>query len=306
VFFPNAKELSYILSYAVFNLKSEGGPTVTKTSELINDGSDATSTYVETDELGVTAFSNDYNDLDNKPTIPSVITNHSELTFDDGTNPHGTTKDDVELGNVDNTSDANKPISNATQVALNLKLDKVSTTGVERVYIINADGSQGTKATSEIGGGGASNVKEILVDLYNLPTTGLIETIVATYDVADMVAQDGIIEVDLRHGKNISGTQEILIYFSDSNFTFGTKIRRSALLSSSNSSVGFRTMFYIKNNEISDNRSATTSSQDDTVLGSNAIRTVIIPNASTMHFMHIVLNSNVNNNIIYGTIKNVK
>ena len=30
-----------------------------------------------------------------------------------------------------------------------LKLDKVSTAGVERAYIINADGSQGTKATSE-------------------------------------------------------------------------------------------------------------------------------------------------------------
>ena len=33
------------------------------------------------------------------------------------------------------------------------KVDKVSTTGVERAYIVNADGSQGTKATSEIGGG---------------------------------------------------------------------------------------------------------------------------------------------------------
>jgi len=32
-----------------------------------------------------------------------------------------------------------------------LKLDKVSTAGVERAYIINADGSQGTKATSEFG-----------------------------------------------------------------------------------------------------------------------------------------------------------
>lgn len=32
------------------------------------------------------------------------------------------------------------------------KLDKISTAGVERAYIINADGSQGTKATSEFGG----------------------------------------------------------------------------------------------------------------------------------------------------------
>ena len=130
----------------------------------------------------------DYNELDNKPTIPSPITNHSGLSLDDGTNPHGTTKGDVGLSNVDNTSDIDKPISNATQTALNskqnslgftpenvsnkenttldasptkyptnrllkevidLKLDKVTTSGVERAYIINADGSQGTKITSD-------------------------------------------------------------------------------------------------------------------------------------------------------------
>ena len=48
------------------------GSSVTNTSELINDGSDGTSTYVETDELGAVATSNDYNDLDNLPTIPNV------------------------------------------------------------------------------------------------------------------------------------------------------------------------------------------------------------------------------------------
>tara|TARA_R110000796_G_scaffold59371_4_gene136848 strand:- start:22825 stop:27495 length:4671 start_codon:yes stop_codon:yes gene_type:complete len=47
--------------------------------------------------------------------------NHSSLFLDDGTNPHGTTKDDVGLGNVDNTSDLDKPISTATQTALDLK-----------------------------------------------------------------------------------------------------------------------------------------------------------------------------------------
>ena len=38
-------------------------------------------------------------------------------------NPHGVTKSDVGLSNVDNTSDANKPISTATQTALNGKSD---------------------------------------------------------------------------------------------------------------------------------------------------------------------------------------
>lgn len=94
---------------------------VTKTSDLLNDGENGTTRFVEEDELGETAFTNDYNDLDNLPIIPTVLTNHSELNLDDGTNPHGTTKADVGLGNVDNTSDVNKPISIATQNALNLK-----------------------------------------------------------------------------------------------------------------------------------------------------------------------------------------
>ena len=38
-------------------------------------------------------------------------------------NPHGVDKTDVGLGNVDNTSDVNKPVSNATQSALNDKQD---------------------------------------------------------------------------------------------------------------------------------------------------------------------------------------
>ena len=40
------------------------------------------------------------------------------------------TKSDVDLGNVDNTSDADKPISTATQTALNNKVDKVEGKGL--------------------------------------------------------------------------------------------------------------------------------------------------------------------------------
>lgn len=47
---------------------------------------------------------------------------------DDTNNPHGVTKVQVGLGNVDNTSDANKPVSTATQVALDDKLNKTGDT----------------------------------------------------------------------------------------------------------------------------------------------------------------------------------
>jgi hypothetical protein len=51
-----------------------------------------------------------------------IAYDHSQATG----NPHGTTKSDIGLGNVENTSDLNKPISTATQAALNNKQDKLT------------------------------------------------------------------------------------------------------------------------------------------------------------------------------------
>jgi hypothetical protein len=47
----------------------------------------------------------------------STLTSHTSNT----SNPHATTKAQVGLSNADNTSDANKPVSTATQTALNAK-----------------------------------------------------------------------------------------------------------------------------------------------------------------------------------------
>ncbi len=63
------------------------------------------------------AFTTTNNNLgETKTDIGRHISNHS--------NPHNVTKAQVGLGNVDNTSDLNKPISTATQTALNGKVDK--------------------------------------------------------------------------------------------------------------------------------------------------------------------------------------
>ena len=47
----------------------------TQTSDITNNGSDGTSTYVEADELATVATSGSYNDLTNKPTIPAAQVN---------------------------------------------------------------------------------------------------------------------------------------------------------------------------------------------------------------------------------------
>ena len=55
--------------------------------------------------------------------VQSALNTHVANT----SNPHSVTKAQVGLGNVDNTSDANKPVSTATQGALDLKADKSTT-----------------------------------------------------------------------------------------------------------------------------------------------------------------------------------
>ena len=52
----------------------------------------------------------------------ALVAAHANLT----NNPHAVTKAQVSLGNVDNTSDLNKPISTATQTALNLKENAIT------------------------------------------------------------------------------------------------------------------------------------------------------------------------------------
>lgn len=66
-------------------------------------------------------------------TIQSGLTANDRTNYNNHltntNNPHSVTKTQVGLGNVDNTSDANKPISTATQTALNGKQDNLTFDG---------------------------------------------------------------------------------------------------------------------------------------------------------------------------------
>ena len=81
-------------------------------------------------QLTVSTFAADY-PVDLTPIaddkIVDLTADGTTLTLSTEANEYDVTlsKYNVELGNVDNTSDANKPISSATQTALNLKQDRV-------------------------------------------------------------------------------------------------------------------------------------------------------------------------------------
>lgn len=77
-------------------------------------------------------------------------------------------KSDVGLGNVDNTSDANKPISNATQAALNDKQAKITASG-----LLKGDGAGGV--TTAIKGTDYVASPEVFIATYGTTTSAEIE-----------------------------------------------------------------------------------------------------------------------------------
>ena len=61
----------------------------------------------------------DYDDLQNKPDLSRFVTTTQFTEHTSNTNnPHNVTKEQIGLGNVDNTSDTNKPVSSAQQQAI--------------------------------------------------------------------------------------------------------------------------------------------------------------------------------------------
>ena len=98
----------------VKSVNEQTGDVVLKTSDLQNDSDYTTNT------------------------ILNIHTNNKN-------NPHNVTKEQINLGNVDNTSDLNKSISTATQIELNKKINKPTTNNTPD-YVLLADGSTAPKS----------------------------------------------------------------------------------------------------------------------------------------------------------------
>ena len=115
----NQSTTEAVLNFITYGQEAQqvGRNTLTITSATISQAglmssSDKTKLDGLKDQAGITS------DID-------AVQTNLETHINNKSNPHEVTKDQVGLSNVDNTSDANKPISTATQNALN---DKFSAT----------------------------------------------------------------------------------------------------------------------------------------------------------------------------------
>lgn len=125
----NQSTTEAVLNFTTYRQEAQhiGRNTLTITSATISQAglmssSDKTKLDGLKDQAGITS------DID-------AVQTNLETHINNKSNPHKVTKNQVGLGNVDNTSDANKPISTATQTALNGKFS--ATEGNNLKQIIN-------------------------------------------------------------------------------------------------------------------------------------------------------------------------
>jgi len=124
--------------------------TATRVRDLLLTGlSTATNAIISATDSVLVAFGKLQAQITaNLSTLTSHISNVS--------NPHSVTKSQVGLGNVDNTSDANKPISTATQTALNGKENTITAGTTAQYY--RGDKTFQTLDKTAVGLGNVANV----------------------------------------------------------------------------------------------------------------------------------------------------
>ena len=88
-------------------------------------------------------------------------------------NPHSVTKAQVGLTNVDNTSDLNKPISTATQVALNAKYDASNPNNYETPAQLNARDTANRSRSNHTGTQTSSTISDFAATVLSTVLTGI-------------------------------------------------------------------------------------------------------------------------------------
>jgi trimeric autotransporter adhesin len=120
--------------------------------EFIKKEQTASSSFINEEEIGISDINNVQDFLEYIKEVSddssTALNNHIE----DLNNPHVVNKTQLGLNNVDNTSDLNKPISTATQTALNAKSNTTHnhTSGTRNISLGDYAGDALTTGTSNI------------------------------------------------------------------------------------------------------------------------------------------------------------
>jgi len=152
-----------------------------------------------------------------EPANSNIQTHISDTT----NNPHSVTKTMVGLGSVDNTSDADKPVSTATQTALNLKQDKFSPEFGNAGQVLTTNASiDGYEWTDKAASGGGDMLKS---EYATNGATGIVdESVKVNNHTVDIDVPSDAVFTDTTYIVGDGGLTE-------KNFTTGDKTKLDSL-----------------------------------------------------------------------------
>lgn len=182
-----------ILITELFLVRDFASAIVTTTSDLLNNGSDATSTYVETDELGAAAFDNQYSSLTGTPAAPTL-----QIAVDGG---NTATSADTLSGYIMDISEAgagffrvkmdNVGVTKGTQIWGDSDFVRLSGFGVGVDAEVKID--SGLLTLQQSSGANATNIgfiTPIAVTTFNFPAKTIGTYTIAT--LGDVTASSGL------------------------------------------------------------------------------------------------------------------
>lgn len=228
----------------------------TKTSDIANDGSDGSSTYVESDELSAVATSGSYNDLLNKPTIGNAT-----LTIK---------KNNANVGTFTANATSNKSIN----IAVPTKTSELTNNGSDNTSVYVEADELATVATT-----GNYN------DLTNKPTIGN-----ATLTIKRNSTQLGTFKANATSGTTVdisvpTKTSDLTNDGADGTSTFvetdDLPVVDTAYSASSNNAIANSTVTNSLNRDVMTNLTLDTSPSTTTVNLNNTKTNLASPSSTT-------------------------
>lgn len=142
------------------------GPMFSGSGGIIVNYNDAANTV----DISLNQAAIDHVNLLNKGTnTHAQIDSHIGST----SNPHSVTANQLNLGNVNNTSDLNKPISTATQVALNAKYDASNPNNYETPTQLNARDTANRSRANHTGTQTSNTISDFAATVLSTVLTGI-------------------------------------------------------------------------------------------------------------------------------------
>ena len=215
----------------VDNTSDVDKPISTATQTALNDKQNINDDTLETEAKTIVgAINENFDEIKTNTTSISVVSNALYSHTDNYDNPHKVSKDQVGLGSVDNTSDADKPVSSATQTALDLKADKSQVANIstnETVTTVSGSlhvGELDTGETGSISTGTLVAHGQVDVPSITVGASGVINSIATSVSASSTDTEIPTAKATYTFTKNAVSSLETIVGSKQDKLTAGDNI----------------------------------------------------------------------------------